>query len=565
MSLEKIVSLFIIPIALIGFFVFLMISGPKKIDYSARESFNGTLEIPEAVEAMRLKSFESEGQFEELISLRRMTEEDATLLLEAIEFQEAYVAGLPYHSESAKQRLNYLNQRYDQVLSEEIYQLSLEKETLSQNLYDEADYVGAIKLMEEAISLQKKINETYALSSFFDINRMAKLNRRLAYLNAYPTYQEILDSETEVEALKAEEKWIEAASLLTRVIEKQLYLNSEYRSSDLADGLKLNSLKLKQVKYQSTPLYLQINELENKADALFEAGDHSDAAAFYDEAMQLQIELNKSFPDSPYSLIDRGNDLRRKNQTAASYGLGELINTLNFDIDNDLRRRKLLLAKDKILKIADALQRMDEEFPFSSHNDDGLKLKIKFLNLIRNDIELVQDRIYDNLISVPGEPGIRMSKTEVSQALYSTISGYNPSRFVGDLMPVESVSWKEANDFCERLSWIMGLRVRLPKEHEFRSAIGALRYIKLEKFVVSNAEEAKLTNLASKEPLGEGFYDLLGNVSEWLFTDGVFENEPVKHIGGHFNDRVNTIYSVPIREVNRNERSRLIGFRFVVE
>lgn len=565
MSVEKIISLILIPIVLIGFFAFLMVSGPKKIDYSSEESFSDTLEVSEEIEAMRLKSFESEGQFEELISLRKMSENDALLLLEAIEFQEAYVKGLPYYSESAKQRLNYLKQRYDQVLSEELYQLSLEKEMVSQNFYDEANYLAAIEAMEEAITLQRKINESYTLSSLYDINRMAKLDRRLTYLNAYPFYQQILDGEAQVEALKNEEKWIEAANLLTDIIEKQQYLNSEYRSSDLADGLKLNSLKLKQLKFQSTPLHNQINDLENKADALVESGDQSEAAAFYEEAMELQDELNTSFPDSTYSSIDRVNDLRRKNQSAASYSLGERINALNFQIDNDLRRRKLLSAKDKISRIADALQRMDEEFPLSSYNDDGLKLKVKFLNLIRNDIELVQDRIYENLISVPNEPGIRMLKTEVSQALYSTIAGYNPSRFVGELMPVESVNWNEANDFCLRLSWIMGLRVRLPKEHEFRSAIGPLRYIKLEKFVVSNAEEGKLTDLASKEPLGEGFYDLLGNVSEWLFSDGVFENERVKHIGGHFNDRLNTIYSVPVRMVNRNERSRLIGFRFVVE
>lgn len=565
MSVEKIISLILIPIVLIGFFAFLMVSGPKKIDYSSEESFSDTLEVSEEIEAMRLKSFESEGQFEELISLRKMSENDALLLLEAIEFQEAYVKGLPYYSESAKQRLNYLKQRYDQVLSEELYQLSLEKEMVSQNFYDEANYLAAIEAMEEAITLQRKINESYTLSSLYDINRMAKLDRRLTYLNAYPFYQQILDGEAQVEALKNEEKWIEAANLLTDIIEKQQYLNSEYRSSDLADGLKLNSLKLKQLKFQSTPLHNQINDLENKADALVESGDQSEAAAFYEEAMELQDELNTSFPDSSYSSIDRVNDLRRKNQSAASYSLGERINALNFQIDNDLRRRKFLSAKDKISRIADALQRMDEEFPLSSYNDDGLKLKVKFLNLIRNDIELVQDRIYENLISVPNEPGIRMLKTEVSQALYSTIAGYNPSRFVGELMPVESVNWNEANDFCLRLSWIMGLRVRLPKEHEFRSAIGPLRYIKLEKFVVSNAEEGKLTNLASKEPLGEGFYDLLGNVSEWLFSDGVFENERVKHIGGHFNDRLNTIYSVPVRMVNRNERSRLIGFRFVVE
>ena len=316
------------------------------------------------------------------------------------------------------------------------------------------------------------------------------------------------------------------------MIEKQLYLNSEYRSSDLADGLKLNALKFKQIKYRSTPLHQQINDLENKADALVETSEHKAAAAFYEEAMQLQDELNESFPDSPYSLVDRVSDLRRKTQTAASHGLGDLINSLNFEIDNNLRQRKLSLAKDKILRIADAIQRMDEEYPFSSHNDESIKLKIKFLNLIRNDIELIQDRIYDNLKSVPGEPGMKMLKTEVSQALYSTIVGYNPSRFVGDLKPAESVSWNEANNFCKRLSWIMGLRVRLPKEHEFRSAIGSLRYMKLEKYVISNAEEGKLANIGTKEPLGEGFYDLLGNVSEWLFSDGVFENEPVKHIGG---------------------------------
>ena len=58
--------------------------------------------------------------------------------------------------------------------------------------------------------------------------------------------------------------------LLTEVIEKQLYLNSEYRSSDLADGLKLNDLKFKQIKYLRTPLYQEIDYLVNQADGLVE-------------------------------------------------------------------------------------------------------------------------------------------------------------------------------------------------------------------------------------------------------------------------------------------------------
>ena len=398
----------------------------------------------------------------------------------------------------------------------------------------------------------------------FDINRVAKLDRRLAYLNAYPFYQQILADEAKIDSLKNDEKWAEAADTLTGVIEKQRYLNSEYRSSDLADARKLNSLINKQLKYQSMPLYEQINDLENKADSFLELGDYSKAAAFYEEALEFQNELNASFPDSPYNSIDRLGELIRKNQSAASFSLAELINVLNFQIDNDLRERKLLFAKDKISRIADALQRMDEEYPLSSYNDDGLKSKIKFLNSIRNDIELVQDRIYENLISVPSEPGIRMLKTEVSQALYSTIIGYNPSRFVADLMPVESVSWTEANEFfCGYLG--LWAYVFVCQRNMSSAAIGPLRYIKLEKFVVSDEGEGQLNKIASKEPLGEGFFDLLGNVSEWLFSDGVFENERVKHIGGHFNDRLNTIYSVPVRMIKRNERSRLIGFRFVLE
>ena len=565
MSLEKIICYILIPFILIGLFVLLLISGPKTINYSSKKTITSTSEVSEAVETLRLKSFESEGQFEEIISLRKMTEADTLLLLEAIEYQESYVAELPYYSDSAKQRLDYLKQRYDEVLSEDIYKLSIVKEELSQELFDEDDYLNAIEAIKESIALQTKINDSYSLSSFYNINRIAQLKRRLAFLNAYPIHNEILLLEAKIETLNNEEKWSEAADLLVEAIEKQLYLNSEYRSSDLSDGSKLNLLELKKITYLSTPLYQQIDDLENKAESRGGKGDNLKAAIFSDDARRVQDKLNILYADSPYNSTDRMNDLMRKAQTSASHDLGEIINTLNFEIDRDLRQRKVSLAKSKILRISDAILRMQEEFPKSSHNDSVSNVKIKYLNFIRNNLELVQDRIYENLISVPGEPGIRMLKTEVSQALYSTIIGYNPSRFIGDLKPVESVNWEEAKMFCKRLSWVMGLKIRLPKEYEFRAAVGSLRFVKLENFVVSSVDGGKLTNIASKDPLGEGFYDLLGNVSEWLYSDGVFDNEPVKHIGGHFSDSLEAIYGMPLRVANRNERSRLIGFRFVVE
>ena len=158
-----------------------------------------------------------------------------------------------------------------------------------------------------------------------------------------------------------------------------------------------------------------------------------------------------------------------------------------------------------------------------------------------------------------------MLKTEVTQALYTTIIGINPSRTTGDLKPVESVSWAEANEFCKRITWIMGRTVRLPKEFEFRAALGKLRYVKLENHVISREEKEGLSKVASKDPFSNGYYDLLGNLSEWLLTEDAYEDEPVSHFGGHFGDSYNVIYSVPKRSTNRNERSRLVGFRFVVK
>ena len=132
-------------------------------------------------------------------------------------------------------------------------------------------------------------------------------------------------------------------------------------------------------------------------------------------------------------------------------------------------------------------------------------------------------------------------------------------------MPVESVSWIEANEFCKRLSWILGYVVRLPKESEFRKAIGPLNYLKVEEYAVSSRDIGGLLEVAQKKPISSSYFDLLGNVSEWLYSDTVFLNDAVNHIGGHFSDSNQIIYSIPLRKGKKDERSRLIGFRFVVE
>src|SRR5215831_4755805 len=75
-----------------------------------------------------------------------------------------------------------------------------------------------------------------------------------------------------------------------------------------------------------------------------------------------------------------------------------------------------------------------------------------------------------------------MGKYEVTQLQWRAVSVLpkvsidlpaDPSKFKGDNLPVEQVSWEEAVEFCERLSKATGKTYRLPTEAEWEYACRA--------------------------------------------------------------------------------------------
>ena len=123
--------------------------------------------------------------------------------------------------------------------------------------------------------------------------------------------------------------------------------------------------------------------------------------------------------------------------------------------------------------------------------------------------------------------GFYMADSEVSQALWQAVMGENPSKFVGDSLPVEQVSWNEAQQFVTLLSQMTGLRFRLPTEAEWeyaarggvhsagrpyagcdRKMMGAYAWF----CANSDGHTHAVRRLRPNEL---GLYDMSGNVAEW--------------------------------------------------
>ena len=118
-----------------------------------------------------------------------------------------------------------------------------------------------------------------------------------------------------------------------------------------------------------------------------------------------------------------------------------------------------------------------------------------------------------------------IGKYEVTQALWQVVMGNNPSRFKGDDLPVERVSWKRCQDFISKLNSLTGKRFRLPTEAEWEYAARGGNKSRGYRYSGSNTLDdvawygdnsgSKTHAVGTKQPNELGIYDMSGNVSEW--------------------------------------------------
>jgi formylglycine-generating enzyme required for sulfatase activity len=118
-----------------------------------------------------------------------------------------------------------------------------------------------------------------------------------------------------------------------------------------------------------------------------------------------------------------------------------------------------------------------------------------------------------------------LGKFEVTQEQYQQVMQKNPSHFQGPDLPVEQVSWDDAQEFCKKASEKTALTIRLPTEGEWEYACRAGTkttystgdaWSDLDRAAWHYFNSNNTTHpVGQKAPNAWGLHDMHGNVWEW--------------------------------------------------
>jgi formylglycine-generating enzyme required for sulfatase activity len=185
----------------------------------------------------------------------------------------------------------------------------------------------------------------------------------------------------------------------------------------------------------------------------------------------------------------------------------------------------------------------------------------------------------------------------VTQRQWKVISGKLPAcRFKGDNLPVERVSWNEAQKFCQRLSKTTGRNYQLPSETQWEYAcragtvtpfsFGETLTVELANFNGEHTfrDEPRgfyrhvTTEGGTFPPNAFGLYDMHGNLWEWCadnwlddYTssprdDSAYQNRNSRYRvarGGSWHEPPELCRSAARLKVLQTDAEEFIGFRVV--
>ena len=529
--------------AIVAVFVLAATMGPRSPDATSPQV---TVDS-----AMADESRELFARFERAVGDGEPTDAEMEMLRRAIELQREFnLASGPVGGEH-RRHLEEMETRWSNIQARGLAERSREAEVEADSLEAEGRSTEALAAVERAWELQRELNRRYGRSPYRDTGRETRLQQRKMTLETGPVHQRSMELEALGMVAVENRDWSEARRLLSEARALQRQINETGRRNRFFDGPRLDRLNRTIDGLAVGELATEVDLLAERAANLEEEGRFDEAAQLFERAMSMQNQINRDHPQSPFVSLPRVSELDTARQRALSGPRLREVEAALSSLQNSLRDGDMPGVRRDMAAANDRIRRLNELFPRASLLDFTVRLQLDYLANVVDNLPDLQMALREGLVDLPGFPGTAMLRTEVSQELYQRIMNANPSRNQGVGLPVDSLTLSQARDFTRRAGWILGHPVGLPTREEFSAALDDTELGGFEE------EERATAGVSAGEPNSLGFIHLVGNLGQWL------DDEPAENLGlvagGRFSGRGELF-----REVNRNERSRSIGFRFVV-
>lgn len=439
---------------------FLLSLGPKPVEQLGEpiERTGEQWRISQEIEAIEREYGQSESP--------RSTEL-AARLNHAIELQERLLQAEGGSTRTESLRLDRLLSARDTVRAEQLWPRILELEDKLSRVVDGEE---RLILVEELLAKRREINRSGAQARYKDLVRQTKLERESEAMKAGPLRAEVDAEHRLAKAAAMEKNWLAAHLHYSKARELMDALNREFGRTPFADIALRERLYAEEISLQGAGESAEIDEfLRGAAEA--EVDRPEQAVEFYQRAVALQERLNEQWPKSRFYSTSRTQLIEAMRRKVLSAELLVRIRATDVVAIQALRDHQILAARTQITAVVAMVCDLNESLSETQEAERVyLTRKYQFLDSLGDSLRGIQDAVYAQLVPLTESPKTLLLKGEVDQRLYVELMRFNPSHAPGELSPVDSVTWTEAVEFCERLGWILGRRVCLPTAADFSAA-----------------------------------------------------------------------------------------------
>ena len=541
----------------------------QQIPSAGRQDLKEATDKVELLLSLRQEVDRRYSEFQELSKDPGGAIENMELIEKAIALQNEVIRSRTgaIASREDTERLEELLTVKDSAMGEYLISQSLREEDQAMEAWNQGDKEDAEIRIQRAIMVQEKINEQYPRSNYRDLTRAHRLTNQLMAWQTRPIAEAADELKRQALELIAQQKFAEARKTIRLALKKQEELMENYRKSSFSTLNRMRDFKLSLLEIDAAEDKHNVELLLGLARTRLESGDHPSALGRAEEALLLQESLlQREGMDNQINLA-RLESIKAIRDTAAGIPAFADIQKAQADTRQAMLKRDMKVFQARLADWYRETRLFQRRFPRSSQLDKTDLDELELLYQLRTEVPVILEMVDGNLVKLPGEPSYYMYKAEVSQALYESVTGSNPSSPRNPQLPANSVTWKEAGEFTKRLATVLACPVLLPSKAHFLSALGNPSLVAIEEQAWSSENSSReLQACGQLNGNTAGFFDLLGNVAEWLDSDSPGQPDgDVVAIGGSARDSSARLAGIPEDWRSPDERNRYIGFRFVVD